>query len=592
MAKSKGRRPQSKKSQPMASDPLRRQNQTSRRTPLSELDRRVEFALQRHKAGDLQYAYGAYRDALTQNPDHPAALHYMGLIAQQTGQPEQAVRLLMRSIELDPGDPRTYNHLGQVFVGLKRMSEAEQCFRKAVDVDPNHIDSLNNLANILKINGELDNAISLYRKVLELQPNATNSTYNLANALKDKRSYDEAIDWYRQTIKIDPCHVHSHQNLAVTLEQKGHFKEAISHYLSALKSDPHHIKALSNLIAIKSYQPDQTMVEKAIAILDDSKIEEDDRIKLNHGLGKHFDRIGEYDTAFQYFARAAAVFNERNPPFDVSLIAGRFEHVIKAFSKEHFERVSAFGNKSERPVFIVGMPRSGTTLTEQILASHPQVFGAGELQEITQISGKLDFQYPEEIDRMDARLIEETAQQFLRHIDALAPASAVRITDKLPANFIHLGLIATLFPNAHIIHCRRAPLDIGLSCFIELFEMSHDYTTNLEHFGQYFLLYDRMMAHWRKVLPMPIHELRYETLIADQEMQSRELVRFCGLEWDEACLTYHKTDRAVMTPSRWQVRQPIYSSSIGRWKNYASHMEPLRRLLEQSGYEYDEGGGS
>ncbi|MBL8267667.1 MAG: sulfotransferase [Steroidobacter sp.] len=168
-----------------------------------------------------------------------------------------------------------------------------------------------------------------------------------------------------------------------------------------------------------------------------------------------------------------------------------------------------------------------------------------------------------------------------------APAGVARITDKYPLNFMHLGLIATLFPRARIIHCRRDPLDVGLSCFIERFAHSRDFTTDLESFGHYFLQYERLMAHWRRVLPLSVREQYYERLVADQEAQSRALVAHCGLAWDDACLDFQSAERTVLTPSRWQVRQAIYNVSVGRWRNYARHLVPLQRLLEEHGYHYD-----
>jgi hypothetical protein len=237
-------------------------------------------------------------------------------------------------------------------------------------------------------------------------------------------------------------------------------------------------------------------------------------------------------------------------------------------------------------VFIVGMPRSGTTLTEQILASHPAIFGAGELQSIPDIARSMKPDYPQRMLRMNAAEIGGLAQRYLAAIEALAPPEALRVTDKLPVNFTHLGVIATLFPNARVIHCRRDPLDSGLSCFIELFRLSRDFTTDVESIGRYYLQYERLMAHWRKVLPLPVYEQRYEKLIADQEAGSRALVAHCGLPWDDACLNFQGAERTVMTPSRWQVRQPIYSSSIGRWRNYERHMAPMAHLLEERDYRY------
>jgi hypothetical protein len=232
----------------------------------------------------------------------------------------------------------------------------------------------------------------------------------------------------------------------------------------------------------------------------------------------------------------------------------------------------------------VGLPRSGTTLTEQILASHPHVFGAGELQDIPNIVQSLGRRYPRAFMRLDERNLSALRRLYTTTIDSIAPAGIRYVTDKLPMNFIHLGLIAMLFPEARVIHCRRNPLDVGLSCFIEQFEMQNDFSTDLMNFGRYYLQYRKLMRHWHGALPLPCYELEYEHLVQDQETETRKLIAFCGLEWNDACLRFTETTRTVKTPSRWQVRQPVYRSSVGRWMNYRKHMTPLIHLLEQNGY--------
>lgn len=552
----------------------------------AEADRLLRDALERHKRGEIEAAYHVYRQVLAQLPDHPTALHYLGLVAQQTGHTARAVELLRRSIRLDPKDARAHNHLGQIVLSQKNTREAITCFERALEVDPQHIDSINNLANVLALNGERERAIELYRRALELDPRTINSTYNLANALKDNASYDEALQLFERALGIQPDHVPSRHNLGVLLEQKGRFEEAIEHYREVQRLQPGHVKSLANLISIRSYRPDAQTVDEAERRVARPDVPDEDRVKLHHGLGKYYDRQQRFDEAFAHFRAAKAVVRRMSGPFEESAVAAYFDRVIETFSADYFRNLRRGGSESQRPVFIVGMPRSGTTLTEQILASHPAIFGAGELQGIPDIAKSLRPDYPQRITQLNAEEVASLAQRYLETAEALAPAEALRITDKLPVNFTHLGLIATLFPNARVIHCRRDPLDSGLSCFIELFRLSRDFTTDVESIGRYYLQYERLMAHWREVLPLPLYEQRYEELIADQEAGSRALVAHCGLPWDDACLNFQEADRTVMTPSRWQVRQPIYSSSIGRWRNYERHLAPLVRVLEERGYRY------
>jgi tetratricopeptide (TPR) repeat protein len=551
-----------------------------------EADRRVESVFARHKRGELELAYAAYREVLQQFPDHSRALHYLGLIAQQTGHPHEAVRLLQRSITVEPSDPRTHNHLGQVWVGLKDKDAALACFEEAVELDPRHADSLNNLANAVRVR-DPQRAIELYRRALEINPASVDATYNLANLLDEERDADAALALYQRALAIDPNHVRAHRNLAILLEQRGQFDEAIGHYEKVLAIRPRHASALANLIAIRSYEPSEQMVRDAEALLAADTAEEE-RIKLHSGLGKHYDRECRHGEAFEHFLSAKRLVGQRGAGFNARRIAEQFDRTMAMFSREWFAHARAGGSDSRQPIFIVGMPRSGTTLTEQILASHPHVSGAGELPDLPRILKGLRPGYPANVAGFDGNRLVALANEYLSGLRAQAPSQVLRVTDKLPSNFVHLGMIATLFPGAHVVHCRRDPMDTGLSCLIELFDMEGDYTTRLEDFGEYFLQYERLMAHWREVLPIRMHEQRYEDLVADPEAHARALVEYCGLEWDPACLDFQRLERTVRTPSRWQVRQPIYMRSVGRWRNYATQMEPLRQLLDSNGYRYSQ----
>lgn len=552
-----------------------------------ELNRQIEAAFARHKRGELGFAAGVYRQVLAQDPDHPAALHYLGLIAQQTGSSSQALRLLERSIEIDPTDPRAHNHLGQVHVALNDKRSAATCFERALQIDPNHVASLNNLANIT-MTRDLLQAISLYRRALALNPDAAFAAYNLAQALNENNSFDEAVVLYRRTIALDPRHLQAHHRLGVLLEQRGQFSQAIEHYLTAQRLEPRHVSSLANLISIRDYIPDESMVRQAEELLKVRDVSDADRIKLHRGLGKHYERAADYSQAFGHFASAKGLLKRSKAAFDISTVAKSMERIKQTFSREFLAQDRVLGSDSQRPVFIVGLPRSGTTLTEQILASHPRVFGAGELQDIPKMVKLLRPDYPECVVTMDPDALTELANDYLGVIDRLAGPEALRVTDKMPLNSLHLGLIATLFPEARIIYCRRDPLDIAISCFVELFDLEQDYTTSFEDFGHYFLEHERLMAHWRAVLPIPIHELRYEALIADPEATCRALVAYCGLDWDPGCLEFHQTERTVQTPSRWQVRQPIYRTSVERWRHYQPHMTSLIQFLDASGFKYSE----
>jgi tetratricopeptide (TPR) repeat protein len=547
----------------------------------AEADRRVDAAFVRHKQGDLKFAYDCYTMVLGVHPDHAPATHYLGLLAQQSGKSQDAARLLQRAIELDPRDARAHNHLGQVRIALGDREAALACFERAAELDPSHADSLNNLANALRVRDPL-RAIELYRQALRIDPRSANAAYNLANALREERGHDEAFELLQLAVQIDPDHFQARQNLGVLLEQRGDFSAAIEQYRAVRRIRPRHVAALANLMSIRSYQPDEQTVRDAEELVEAPATQDEERIKLHNGLGKHRDRQANYDAAFRHFTRSKEIVRRGAGAFDLGRVTDTFRRVRAVFTAELFATAPR-GSASEQPVFIVGMPRSGTTLTEQIVASHPRAFGAGELPDLPRIVKGLRPGYPETIASFDAGKLSDLAAEYLAALQKQAPADVLRITDKLPLNFAHLGLVALLFPHARIVHCRRDPLDIGLSCMVELFSMDNDYTTDLDSFGRYYLEYARLMAHWREVLPLPMLELQYEAMVEDPDAQIRRLVEFCRLPWDATCLEFGATDRVVSTPSRWQVRQPIYQGSVGRWRHYAAHIEPLRRMLAAEG---------
>jgi len=548
-------------------------------------DEKVESAFQRHKQGDLRYANGVYRQALSQNPDHPAALHYLGLIAQQTGRSDEAATLIARSIAINPADPRAHIHLGQIQIALKDTAAATRSFERALELDPDNVGALNNLANVVRVR-DLRQAVALYRRALALDPTAAFAAYNLAQALTEDNGADEAMALFHQVIALEPRHFEARHALGMLLEQRGKFFEAIEQYRAVQDVNPAHAPSLANLLDIRDYQPDDATVKRAEAILSRGSATVEDQIKLHHGLGKHYDRHGAYHKAFVHFATSKKRLRSQGLGFDSSVVAKSFDALIKAFDVQIFDHDRPIGSRSERPVFIVGLPRSGTTLTEQILSSHPQAFGAGELRKIPEFVKLLRPDYPEIMETIDGGELAELAADYLDHLDRLAGRDALRVSDKLPTNSLNLGLIARLFPNAKIVYCRRDPMDIALSCFMELFDLDQDYTTDFTDFGTYFLLHERLMAHWRRVLPIPIHELSYEEMVSSPEASTRALLDYCGLAWDPACLNFTSTDRTVRTPSRWQVRQPIYQRSVGRWRNYAEHLKGLERQLKEAGYAY------
>ena len=307
-----------------------------------------------------------------------------------------------------------------------------------------------------------------------------------------------------------------------------------------------------------------------------------ERVSLGYAAGAIAENAGDYDDAFAHFAEAKRFSGSR---FDPASQKEVFATLKRVFSEEFLEERKSWGDKSPRPVFIVGMPRSGTTLTEQILARHPEMAAGGELGDLGAIASSLGFRavdagaFAKRLPKLTMKETKELARRYLAVLDRVS-LPAARVTDKMPHNFQHLGLVALLFPNARIIHCRREPLDTCVSCYTtQLRAHIHGYASDLSTLGGYYREYAGLMQHWRRVLPLPVYELDYERLIEDPETESRRIVEFVGLSWDPACLAPQESGLPVNTQSRTQVRQPIYGSSVGRWRRYEKHLGPLKAAL-------------
>ncbi len=324
------------------------------------------------------------------------------------------------------------------------------------------------------------------------------------------------------------------------------------------------------------------------ALLARNRLSADDKKKLHFTLAKAFEEKADADAAFAHYRRGnelqRAAFAGQSLRFDAEAQDRLVARTEAVFTGQFFAERQSFGIASEAPVFVVGMPRSGTTLVEQIAASHPQVHGAGERWEMDvaahNLSDTLGAQapYPENVAELDEATAARLGEAYLGRLREVA-GDAERVIDKLPFNYLRLGLIAVLLPRARVIHCRRDVRDTCLSCYFQNFSIPYPWTTDLCEIGRYHRAYERLMAHWRSVLPRAMLEVDYEDLVADQEGQSRRIIDFLGLQWDPRCLDFHRTQRQVSTASAWQVRRPIYATSVGRWRAYERMLEPLEAGL-------------
>jgi tetratricopeptide (TPR) repeat protein len=470
------------------------------------------------------------------------------------------------------------------------LTQAEILYRQVLQQWPGQPDALNLLGVMANQVGKTEIAIDFISQALARLPNEPDFHGNYASALQNAGRVAESTHHYREAVRLKPSSVTYHVLLSESLQQTGKFDEALALGLEALRLDPYSAEAyciLGDLAADGRYALTDFDVERMKEVLDQGRQTAANASLLCFTLAAHLERVGSYDEAFPYYRRANEykheVYLKDNKGFDQAKHRELIDNLIAVFTPEFVAKARTWGIDSEVPVFVVGLVRSGTTLVEQILASHPHVYGAGERKEIDQLATTLHEQmqvadhYPLCLDRLDVGVGRSMAYGYLQRLARLA-GSADRIVDKMPHNYLHLGFMGMLFPRAHIIHCRRDPMDVCASAYLQNFKwMTHAAT--LDDIAFYYHQYIRLMEHWQRVLPTPIHEVVYEEMVADQENMSRKLVAACGLEWDERCLAFYRTERPVQTASKLQVRQPIFHRSVGRWKHFQAHLEPLRLAL-------------
>jgi tetratricopeptide (TPR) repeat protein len=567
--------------------------------------------------GKLEEAIASFRQALTLKPNYAEAHNNLGNAFQAQGRLDDAVASYRRALNLQPDYAEAHNNLGITLADQDRLNEAVACFRQALVLNPRFAEACCNLGDTLKDQGKLDEAVATYRQELTLRPDhaethnnlgsvlkeqgkleeanasfhqalALNPDYaeafsNLGNVLKNQGKLDEAVASYRRALTLKPDFAEAHHNLGVMFSELGKKDDAIVCCRKALSLKPDHIQAFNRLSATMKY----TEVDDIVRAMEDLyQTKEDlpntDRIDLGFALGKVYEDIGDYDKTFDFISKANEL-KRRSFEYSIQKERDIFARIKQTFSPSFFSSHRGSGNQDRTPIFIVGMPRSGTTLVEQVLASHPLIFGAGELLILPKLIDDLcaqakTAQFPECIEDLGEDELERVGAEYIEKIRGHSDKSEY-ITDKLPHNFLHVGLIKVILPNAKVVHCVRNPMDSCFSIFKQDFIGPHEYSYDLVELGQYYNLYQDLMAHWERVLAGFMYTFRYEDMVADQQKETKNLLDFCGLPWDEACLTFHKTERRVATASHAQVRQPIYRDSVGLWKRYEKHLEPLRKAI-------------
>ncbi len=525
-----------------------------------------------------------FNAALAIEPDAAGIHNNLGVVLQAMGRLEDAIPCFRRSLELAPEQAEVNNNLGAALLDQGKFEEAERHLLAAAGIDASVANVPYNLSRLYLNQGKLDAAMSAARRAIELNPRYPDYFIALGAVQRAMGDLEGSLNSLRGAVAIQPTHALALNDLGVCLLVLGRFDEAESSFRRALKAEPRLAVAHENLARTRRFgDDDRRQIDFVEALASAPNQTEEGQTHLHFALGKMLDDIGEYQRAFQHFQSANALEHARMR-FDVDAGNSLVERSRATFDAAFVEEKSALGNPSDMPIFVVGMLRSGTTLVEQILASHPAIHAGGELEYFRNLARQLPERlaggqpYPDCLKALDAETIDSFCTDYIEGLRKVM-GEAKRFTDKNPLNFEHLGLIMSTFPNARIIHCRRDAMDLCLSVYFQHFSERHDFAYSFADIAEYHRQYEQLMAHWHSVFPGRIHDVQYEALVADLESVSRDMFEYLGLAWDENCLEFHRTVRPVGTASHWQVRQPVYTRSVERWRHYEPYLEELRAVL-------------
>jgi tetratricopeptide (TPR) repeat protein len=532
--------------------------------------------------GKVDQAVASFRQAIALQPSYVEAHYNMGNALVEQGMLDAAIDSFDRVLADDPGLPEAHNNKGFALMEQGRLDEAAACFDKALALRPGYAEVHNNKATVMSRQGRVDEAIACADEALALMPDYADAYNTKGIALTDQGRIDDALECFERALKLNPRSADFHNNKGTALIDQGRFGDALESFDRALALKPGYAEPYLYLSHIHTFSDgDRYFAAMEGLWAGGGALSDQQKMYLGFALGKACRDVGRFDEAFDFIEQANR-YKRQSYAYDIAEDDEYVKKLIATFDRRVFAARQDAGCADGTPIFIVGMPRSGTSLVEQILASHSHVFGAGErtdLRRIVEGIGGTDF-FDRVMD-LDAEDLASLGDDYIKRIRAVAGDSR-RVTDKMPHNFLYIGIIRLILPGAKVIHCRRDPVDTCWSIFRSYFTGQHKYAYEMTELGTYFRLYQDLMDHWRRELPGFIHDIDYEDLVADQEAETRRLLAFCGLPWEDACLMFHETRRAVQTASAGQVRKPIYRDSVRAWKHHERQLEPLRRALSGS----------
>lgn len=548
---------------------------------------RLKAAFDAQQSGHFDEARDLCRDILSLDPHYPDANNLMGLLYIQSREPMKAVRHIKRALRADRENAQAHYNLGVAYKDLERMPEAAKAFAEAALLDDDKTEYQSSLGNALRLSGQHAEAVQILERAVRKASGNQGLRLNLALAQNDlgttlirKGDTQQAVRHFLRAIELEPGHAQAYMNLGLTLEQLGELENASRNYKAAIKAQPGFADAHFQLAHLRTHRSSKSEISAMKRLLEKPGTDRKDKLHLAYGLGFALESAERYPEAFSYMTQAHRLQDDRSS-FDIGAASKRFDKIQHIFSKERLAKPEASGLPDERPVFIVGMPRSGTTLAEQVLASHPSVHGKGEFMALARATRLVSPRqpYPVGLEQLSKDQLDAAAEAYLHELTAGA-GDALRVTDTTPMNFLLTGFASMMLPGARFVFCTRDPMDNCLSVYRQMLTGANEFTHTLENLGAYYRLHRDLLNHWESALPGRVFRLQYEDLIRDNENQVGKVLEFCGLPFDDRCLKFYETDRVVRSPSAAQVRQPVYDTSIGAWKHYEKELGPLMEALK------------
>ena len=556
---------------------LREAKQPSAAHPDPAPEAQINEVIALGRQGRFQEALRAGELLAQRFPEIATVPYLLGTINSALGRSAQAIACYEHALRLKPDMAEAHYNLGIALEGEGDKEAAAQHYAEASRIQPNLGEAHNNLGALLEDLGRREEAVRYFRDAIRAKPRLAIAHNNLGHALDRLRQSHEAVASCEEALRIDPEYAEAMNNLGNALQHLGRANEAAETYQRALKIRPDYAEAHQNLSTLKTFLPADSQIEQMLHLLKRDNLPPHDRMLVNFALGKAFGDTGDYDEASACFLEANRL-RAQELDYEPGSTRARLKKLIDSFSRDFpklEEDADAAGGSMPKPIFVLGMPRSGTTLVEQILASHSQVYGAGELEALEQAVSAIGSESPE----LSRDQLSSLRDSYFSAIGAIG-ASEPLITDKMPFNFWWIGFILAAIPESKIVHVKRDARATCWSCFRHYFpNRGIGFTNDFEDLATYYRHYAELMAFWRQKFPARIHDLSYEELTENQESETRNLLAYVGLDWEDQCLEFHKTSRAVHTASAAQVRQEMYRGSSEEWRKYARHLKPMIELL-------------